>query len=50
MAEVSNGKPYYGQLNGATFTTTKKVNVGNLYEVEIRNSSGNYKIKEKIFS
>lgn len=50
VAELTNGQPYYGKIDGLLFTTTGKANPGSLYEVEVRHSSGNYKIKEKIFN
>ncbi|EJF48097.1 hypothetical protein YS9_3344 [Enterococcus sp. C1] len=45
MAEITNGEPYYGQLNGLLFTASKEIMNGSLYELEIRHSSGNYKVK-----
>ncbi|WP_207695924.1 hypothetical protein DOK67_0001075 [Enterococcus sp. DIV0212c] len=50
MAEVTNGKPYYGQINGLLFTSSKNAINGSLYEIEIRHSSGNYKVKESALS
>lgn len=50
MAEVTNGKPYYGQINGLLFTSSKKATNASLYEIEIRHSSGNYKVKESTLS
>lgn len=50
MAEVTNGKPYYGQIYGLSFTASKKAANGSLYEIEIRHSSGNYKVKENTLS
>lgn len=47
MAELTNGTPYYGQLNNKVFTTTKNAKSGSLYEVEIRHASGNYLVKAK---
>ncbi|WP_197914075.1 M60 family metallopeptidase [Listeria sp. PSOL-1] len=49
MAEVTKGKPYYGQLKGTTFSTTKKAIPGSLYEIEVRHASGNYRIKARTF-
>lgn len=45
MAEVTNGVPYYGQLDGDIFTPSKNINMDSLYEIEIRHASGNYRIK-----
>ncbi|MFP7306469.1 M60 family metallopeptidase [Enterococcus faecalis] len=50
MAEVTNGTPYYGQINGLSFTSSKKAANGSLCEIEIRHSSGNYKVKESTLS
>lgn len=49
MAEITNGKPYYGGLKSLAFTANKKAVSGALYEVEIRHSSGTYKVKSSIF-
>ncbi|MCA5011736.1 MULTISPECIES: M60 family metallopeptidase [unclassified Enterococcus] len=46
LAEVTNGKPYYGQLNNNVFVTSKTSTAENSYELEIRHSSGNYRIKK----
>lgn len=48
MAEITNGKPYYGQISGLLFTSNQKATNGSLYEVAIRHSSGNYKVKERV--
>ncbi|GGC77565.1 M60 family metallopeptidase [Enterococcus wangshanyuanii] len=46
LAEVTNGKPYYGQLINNVFVTSKTSTAENSYELEIRHSSGNYRIKK----
>ncbi|WP_223273034.1 M60 family metallopeptidase [Enterococcus sp. OL5] len=50
MAEIANGSPYYGHLNGQTFTTSKSASLGGIYSIQIRHSSGNYIVSEKEFN
>ena len=50
MAEVTDGKAYYGQLNGLVFTTSKKATSGVSYVVEVRHASGNYRMRENTFN
>ena len=47
QAEIANGRPYYGGLNGHIFTVSRTSSASSSHRIEFRHSSGTYRINRE---